>query len=587
MIDSITRITLNLQETNTMVSIRAKRGDTGRKLLIHLSDGSIPYHISDDCYATFTAKKPDGTKINNACTIENNVIEYEFTDQTCAAVGTMKAEIRLYGADDMIITSACFLVNVYDTVFRDGDEVDSEGEMNTLDALILKTNALNQDLEQKLKDGYFQGEPGPQGPQGEPGSVSFENLTEEQRESLRGPQGIPGPVGPQGPAGPQGPDGAVRFEDLTEEQRETLRGPQGEQGPAGPAGDDYVLTDADKAEIAEMAAELVDVPGSGGNVDLTGVVKSVNGQTPDENGNVPLTAANIGALPNTGGDMTGEMRMNGQPIRGLNMPTANDQAANMGFVNQQVKKAAPRNLLVNSYFRNPVNQREQSVYTGSDYAIDMWSIWHDGAGATLKVNTGYVELSFTGHGTMSQRLPKGVLDPDKTYTLVVKHWNESPTLFVGSRVDFEDTYDRVTIEDFTGNSVKLEYAALYEVEYTLDTLPEYQPKDYGAELAECQRYCVALGSGITIGYGAASDATQLYANIDLPVSFHEYTDEIPTVTGTFQIRGNGTRFLVESATMYDVLGNKASILCKATDKYEMDKMYVLRSNSKILISKEL
>ena len=75
MIDSITRITLNLQETNTMVSIRAKRGDTGRKLLIHLSDGSIPYHISDDCYATFTAKKPDGTKINNACTIENNVIE--------------------------------------------------------------------------------------------------------------------------------------------------------------------------------------------------------------------------------------------------------------------------------------------------------------------------------------------------------------------------------------------------------------------------------------------------------------------------------------------------------------------------------
>ena len=99
MIDSITRITLNLQETNTMVSIRAKRGDTGRKLLIHLSDGSIPYHISDDCYATFTAKKPDGTKINNACTIENNVIEYEFTEQTCTAAGTMKAEIRLYQMD--------------------------------------------------------------------------------------------------------------------------------------------------------------------------------------------------------------------------------------------------------------------------------------------------------------------------------------------------------------------------------------------------------------------------------------------------------------------------------------------------------
>ena len=84
MIDSVTRITLNLQETNTMVSIKAKRGDTGRKLLIHLSDGSIPYHISDECYATFTAKKPDGNKINNHCSIENNVIIYEFTTQTCS-----------------------------------------------------------------------------------------------------------------------------------------------------------------------------------------------------------------------------------------------------------------------------------------------------------------------------------------------------------------------------------------------------------------------------------------------------------------------------------------------------------------------
>ena len=41
----------------------------------------------------------------------------------------------------------------------------------------------------------------------------------------------------------------------------------GIQGPAGPEGDDYVLTDTDKAEIAQMAAELVNVPGSGGNVE--------------------------------------------------------------------------------------------------------------------------------------------------------------------------------------------------------------------------------------------------------------------------------------------------------------------------------
>jgi hypothetical protein len=42
----------------------------------------------------------------------------------------------------------------------------------------------------------------------------------------------------------------------------------GAPGPAGPQGDpgkDYTLTSEDKAEIAEMAAELVEVPDSGGN----------------------------------------------------------------------------------------------------------------------------------------------------------------------------------------------------------------------------------------------------------------------------------------------------------------------------------
>jgi hypothetical protein len=60
------------------------------------------------------------------------------------------------------------------------------------------------------------------------------------------------------------------------------------KGEPGQPGDDYVLTEDDKQEIAEMAAELVEVPESGGNVDLTGVVRSVNGQTPDENGNVEI-----------------------------------------------------------------------------------------------------------------------------------------------------------------------------------------------------------------------------------------------------------------------------------------------------------
>lgn len=42
------------------------------------------------------------------------------------------------------------------------------------------------------------------------------------------------------------------------------RGDTGPQGPKGAPGKDYVLTDDDVQEIAEIAAEMVDVPGAGG-----------------------------------------------------------------------------------------------------------------------------------------------------------------------------------------------------------------------------------------------------------------------------------------------------------------------------------
>lgn len=50
---------------------------------------------------------------------------------------------------------------------------------------------------------------------------------------LTGPKGD---RGERGPEGPKGADGVLRFEDLTSQQRETLRGAQGQIGPAGPVG---------------------------------------------------------------------------------------------------------------------------------------------------------------------------------------------------------------------------------------------------------------------------------------------------------------------------------------------------------------
>ena len=61
-------------------------------------------------------------------------------------------------------------------------------------------------------------------------------------DGAQGPPGETGPIGPQGPVGPKGEDGAdgtMTFEELTPAQTESLRGPAGPQGiqePEGPQG---------------------------------------------------------------------------------------------------------------------------------------------------------------------------------------------------------------------------------------------------------------------------------------------------------------------------------------------------------------
>ena len=78
------------------------------------------------------------------------------------------------------------------------------------------------------------GQQGIQGPPGRDGVVTFENLSQTQRASLKGDRGEPGPRGLQGPPGPTGQRGA----DGQPGQRgaDGARGATGERGPIGPAG---------------------------------------------------------------------------------------------------------------------------------------------------------------------------------------------------------------------------------------------------------------------------------------------------------------------------------------------------------------
>ena len=134
--DSITRISLDIHSTSSKDTVNAKRGDTARRIVISLVDGGIPYVISKDCYAVFTAKKPDGNVVYNDCTIENNTIIYKLTEQTVAVEGRVNSEIKLYGADDKLITSPKFTIAVFGTVYDEGDEIESSDEFNALTKLV-------------------------------------------------------------------------------------------------------------------------------------------------------------------------------------------------------------------------------------------------------------------------------------------------------------------------------------------------------------------------------------------------------------------------------------------------------------------
>lgn len=100
---------------------------------------------------------------------------------------------------------------------------------DTLDAAKEQTEQLStliNTIETKLANGEFNGKDGKDGVDGKDGK-----------------DGAVGPEGPQGPAGKDGQNG-----------QDGKDGAQGPAGPAGKDGEDYVLTEADKQEIAGIVS---------------------------------------------------------------------------------------------------------------------------------------------------------------------------------------------------------------------------------------------------------------------------------------------------------------------------------------------
>ena len=271
MVEACSRIILDVQDISSAVTVSAKRGDTGRKIIISLSNGGFPYNIADDCYVIMTAKKPDGNILYNHCHINGDTIEYEITEQTTATVGTLLCELKLYGSNDSLITSAKFRIVVDVTIYSDG-RVESESEFSALTHLVSQANTtiseasdLVDDIQKRLDNGEFNGT-----------IISFSSRgaysqTEQYKRSdtisyngssylvlkncsgvtpaegeyymLLAKRGDDGSRGPQGEIGPQGPKG-----------QQGNDGPQGEPGPAGKSAYQYAVEGGYTGTEADFSA---------------------------------------------------------------------------------------------------------------------------------------------------------------------------------------------------------------------------------------------------------------------------------------------------------------------------------------------
>ena len=273
-------------------------------------------------------------------------------------------------------------------------------------------------------------------------SLTFDDLTPEQKAELTGPpgaspyigengnwfvgeldtgvqaQGAQGPKGEQGPQGAQGPKG--------EQGPQGVQGPKGEQGPQGDTG----ATGA-KGDTGACVYNLLD------NSDFVHPVAQAG-----VNGAHGATEYAVDRWNRTSGATVS------QAADGLKI--VSDKTSWTAGIQQRIEAkrfADVMTFAVRGVF--PVACR-LFVYIGS---------------GTTNFGTAYFQGDAAERTLVAKLIKPDGLTGDEVVNVYI-----SPD--TGS----------------TGTAAVVRWAALYEGEYTAETLPPYVPKGYAVELAECLRY---------------------------------------------------------------------------------------------------
>lgn len=325
-----------------------------------------------------------------------------------------------------------------------------------------------------------------------------------------GPQGIQGETGPQGEQGIQGPQG--------------IQGIQGPQGPQGETG-----------ETGEKGATGAGVPTGG-----------LTGQKLVKKSDTSYDAEWVD-------DIKVEDSLNGGSID--NVPT----------IKAVLNALCNPNLLINGDFREPINQRGNTTYTGTtskSYTIDLWRI----RGLTVTVNDDSVTIKNTTSSTYEfiQPFEKNLPVDDYTLSVKVLSFKGSPYMQIGhtrSSNSAATPLTKVGVVSATAsgsvNNVALMLNPNDEVEVEYIKLEHgtvataLTPVKYNDELRACQRIYEATTIYMPLIYKNSSTQAKFGGNYMMPKR------GATTVTcSNVQAYKSGESFM--SASSHEVIGNTST-----------------------------
>lgn len=200
----------------------------------------------------------------------------------------------------------------------------------------------------------------------------------------------------------------------------------------------------------------------------------------------------------------GNLPMDNHRVTDVAAPEEDGDAVNLGYTK---KVGNPHNLLDNSDFRNPVNQRGKiSSNTDAEYVIDRWfigDIWTSGTcrfhqyDGNITFHQGlFQRVAIAKNRVVGKTFTLALHTPSGTYVMpialpiIVVNGQDYPKndRDINGVLRYYDDMGCLEVRFESAGDTECFWAALYEGEYTVETLPEYQPKGYGVELVECMRY---------------------------------------------------------------------------------------------------